>query len=148
MGNIDPVALTALIISLVALVVTFAQLLQQYFATADGYRQCLPSVMGHDWGRKTRKRLRWRELRYETLYYVPSISTEYSDSPDVDHRTAVSDVFRQEWKTFNLSGKFVLRPEEKTAEKIQEEGKCSSSFPRLQIFRQGFLLMAMYLRIS
>lgn len=70
--GLDPVALTALIISLVALVATTGQLLQQYFATADGYRRCQPSVMG-PWGNLTRLRWRWREFRFETIYYVPRL---------------------------------------------------------------------------
>ncbi|KAG9241993.1 hypothetical protein BJ878DRAFT_195333 [Calycina marina] len=37
------------------------QLLQQCFATADGYRRCQRSVMG-EWSSKTRLRWRWREL--------------------------------------------------------------------------------------
>jgi len=73
--GLDPVALVALVISLVALVATTGQLLQQYFATADGYRQCQPSVMG-DWGRKTKLRWRWREFRFETIYFVPKISVQ------------------------------------------------------------------------
>lgn len=69
----DRVAVVALIVSLVALVATTGQLLQQYFATADGYRRCQESVMG-DWGKKTRLRWRWRQFRFETLYSTPVIS--------------------------------------------------------------------------
>ncbi|OBT66827.1 hypothetical protein VE03_04054 [Pseudogymnoascus sp. 23342-1-I1] len=66
------VAVIALIVSLVALVATTGQLLQQYFATADGYRRCQASVMGA-WGKKTRLRWRWRQFRFETLYSTPEI---------------------------------------------------------------------------
>ncbi|KFX94835.1 hypothetical protein V490_04139 [Pseudogymnoascus sp. VKM F-3557] len=66
------VAVVALIVSLVALVATTGQLLQQYFATADGYRRCQTSVMGA-WGKKTRLRWRWRQFRFETLYSTPEI---------------------------------------------------------------------------
>ncbi|KAH6680929.1 hypothetical protein B0J14DRAFT_684413 [Halenospora varia] len=49
----DPLALTALIVSLIALITTIQQVLQQYLASAtDGYRRCKHSVMGH-WGLKT-----------------------------------------------------------------------------------------------
>lgn len=90
----DSIALTALIVSLVALVTTVGQLLQQYFATADGFRRCMfarrtsfhdwwnihlanpdtgqPSVMGL-WARKTKLRWRWREFRFETTFVVPRI---------------------------------------------------------------------------
>lgn len=74
--NIDPIAITALVISLVALLATTGQVLQQYFATADGYRRCQPSVMGL-WGTKTKLRWRWREFRFETIYYVPKISVDF-----------------------------------------------------------------------
>lgn len=74
----DVVAIVALIISLVALTATTGQVLQQYFATADGYRRCQTSVMGV-WGNKTRLKWRWREFRFETIYYVPSISVVVSD---------------------------------------------------------------------
>lgn len=127
---IDPTALTALIISLVALVATFAQLLQQYFATADGYRQCLPEVMGADWGAKTRKKMRWRELRYETLYYVPSFSVEYvSSANSVNEKGNVrgigeKEVFNLDWERtdFNLERKYMVEAEEKTNAQMQDEG--------------------------
>jgi hypothetical protein len=73
MPDIDAVALSALIISIIALTSAIGQLLQQYLATADGYRRCLPSVMGR-WGTKSERRWRWREFRFETIYYVPDIS--------------------------------------------------------------------------
>jgi hypothetical protein len=68
----DIIAIIALAISLVALVAVFLQVLQQYSATADGYRQCQPSVMG-EWARFTMRRLRWSELRFETIFVVPVI---------------------------------------------------------------------------
>jgi hypothetical protein len=75
MGDVDPVAVTALIISLVALLATCGQLLQQYFGTADGYRRCQPSVMGV-WGKKTKLKWHWSEFRFETIYFVPRISVQ------------------------------------------------------------------------
>lgn len=63
----------ALAIALVALLIAVGQLLQQYFATADGYRRCHKSVMG-EYARKTRLHWRWREFRFETLYTTPEIS--------------------------------------------------------------------------
>src|SRR5882672_11507092 len=77
MGGLDTnVAVTALAIALVALITAVGQLLQQYFATADGYRRCQRSVMG-DWAKKTRLRWRWREFRFETLYTTPEISLAF-----------------------------------------------------------------------
>jgi hypothetical protein len=68
----DPLATTALVVSLVALLVTVGQLLQQYLSTADGYRRCRGSVMGL-WSKKTRLRWRWSEFRFETVFVVPRI---------------------------------------------------------------------------
>lgn len=64
--------ITALIISLCALVLTLGQLLGQYFATADDYRRCQPSVMGL-WAKRTRLRWRWSQFRFETLFTTPEI---------------------------------------------------------------------------
>ncbi|TVY43401.1 hypothetical protein LOCC1_G004571 [Lachnellula occidentalis] len=73
MGTADvSIAATALAIALVAFVTALGQLLQQYFATADGYRRCQRSVMG-EWASRTRLRWRWREFRFETLYSTPEI---------------------------------------------------------------------------
>lgn len=69
----DSVALTALVVSLVALFTTVGQLLQQYLATADGYRRCQASVMGL-WSRKTKLRWRWAEFRFETTFVIPRIT--------------------------------------------------------------------------
>ncbi|KAE9379665.1 hypothetical protein N431DRAFT_478620 [Stipitochalara longipes BDJ] len=119
--SIDPTALTALIISLIALIATFAQLLQQYFATADGYRQCLPEVMGKEWGSKTRKRMRWRELRYETIYYVPSLSIDSANTMDSKLARAETNPFSIEWNDVDLSRKYTFAAEEKTNAQLQEE---------------------------
>lgn len=66
------VAVIALAVALVALIVTSGQLLGQYFATADGYRRCQPSVMG-PWAKRTRLRWRWGQFRFETLFTIPEI---------------------------------------------------------------------------
>jgi hypothetical protein len=74
-------AAAALAIALVALVTTVGQLLQQYFATADGYRRCQKSVMG-EYARKTRLQWRWSEFRFETLYTTPEIFLAGQGSPN------------------------------------------------------------------
>lgn len=66
------VSIVALAVALIALAITTSQLLGQYFATADGYRRCQPSVMGQ-WAKRTRRRWRWRQLRFETLFTTPQI---------------------------------------------------------------------------
>ncbi|KAH8784486.1 hypothetical protein F5882DRAFT_378717 [Hyaloscypha sp. PMI_1271] len=73
MGGIDThITASAFVVSLVAFFIALGQLLQQYFATADGYRRCERSVM-RNWARKTRLRWRWREFRFEALYTTPEI---------------------------------------------------------------------------
>ncbi|CZR51057.1 uncharacterized protein PAC_00932 [Phialocephala subalpina] len=79
-GTDTTIAAAALAIALVALVTAVGQLLQQYFATADGYRRCHKSVMG-EYGRRTRLHWRWREFRFETLYTTPEIFLVGDGSP-------------------------------------------------------------------
>lgn len=81
MGADTTLAAAALAIALVALCTTIGQLLQQYFATADGYRRCQKSVMG-EYARKTRLQWRWREFRFETLYSTPEIFLAGQGSPN------------------------------------------------------------------
>ncbi|KAK5238332.1 hypothetical protein LTR47_000075 [Exophiala xenobiotica] len=68
----DSVAAIALVVSLVALILALLQVLQQYTATADGFRRCQASVMG-DWAALTKRRFRMSELRFETVFAVPVI---------------------------------------------------------------------------
>ncbi|CAG8972634.1 hypothetical protein HYALB_00005403 [Hymenoscyphus albidus] len=70
--NQNVFGLTALIVSLVALVTTVLQVLQQYFSSAEGYRRCAKSVMG-DWSQGTHRRLVWREFRVEVVFETPVI---------------------------------------------------------------------------
>jgi hypothetical protein len=68
-GNI---AIVALLVSLVALLVTATQLLLQLFNSADGYRRCSASVIDV-WHKKRRRRWKWSEFRFETQYVTPQI---------------------------------------------------------------------------
>jgi hypothetical protein len=70
--GVDSVAVTALVIALIALITAIGQLLQAFLATADGYRRCQSSVMG-DWAKKIRLRWRWSQFRFGTLYTTPEI---------------------------------------------------------------------------
>ena len=73
MSNEDTnIALAAIAFAICALLISSGQLLGQYFATAEGYRRCQPSVMGL-WAKCTRLRWRWRQFRFETLFTVPEI---------------------------------------------------------------------------
>lgn len=85
------VSTAALVVALVALVTTVSQVLGQFFATAEGYRRCQPSVMG-GWAKFTRRKFRWSELRFETIYTVPRFGIySYLDAPMVNNaRKAIS----------------------------------------------------------
>ncbi|RDL40064.1 Uncharacterized protein BP5553_00043 [Venustampulla echinocandica] len=80
MSDETTLSAAALGIALVALVTAFGQLLQQYLATADGFRRCQKSVMG-EYARKTHRRWRWSEFRFETLYTVPEITMVGDGAP-------------------------------------------------------------------
>jgi len=118
MSNIDPVALIALVISLVALAATVLQLLQQYFATADGYRRCQPGVMGK-WGTKTTTRIVWRELRYETIYYVPNFSVDIFPQPPAES----AHIWKKKWSNMALTSSYVIYKEQELCDKMKENGK-------------------------
>lgn len=64
------VAVVALIVSLVALVVTASQLLAQSFATAEGSRRCSKAVIG-PWNSLTSWKWHWYEWRFETVFTYP-----------------------------------------------------------------------------
>lgn len=65
-------AAVALVISVVALTATFMQVLQQYYASAQGYSQCNEKVMG-DWAKSKSRRFTWDELRFEVRFESPVI---------------------------------------------------------------------------
>ncbi|OQV11316.1 hypothetical protein CLAIMM_15171 isoform 1 [Cladophialophora immunda] len=68
----DPVATVALVVALFALLVALLQVLQQYAATADGYRRCQRPVIG-GWACYTKRKARFDQLRFETIFAVPII---------------------------------------------------------------------------
>ena len=73
MGDLsENLATVALVISLIALATSTGQLLQQLFGTAEGYRKCQDSVIG-PWAEKTKRKWRWTQFRFETLYTTPEI---------------------------------------------------------------------------
>lgn len=70
-------AAAALAVALAALSIAIIQSLGQFFATADGYRRCQPSVMGA-WAQYTKLRWKWSEMRFETLFTTPEIFLQTS----------------------------------------------------------------------
>ncbi|KAH8431358.1 uncharacterized protein LDX57_009016 [Aspergillus melleus] len=68
----NSIALTAFTISLIALAVALLQLLQQYFATAQGYNRCSRRFIG-SWSRFRHRHYLWREFRFEVTFVRPYI---------------------------------------------------------------------------
>jgi hypothetical protein len=65
-------AAAALAFALFSFIVATVQALGQYFSTADGYRRCKASLVGH-WAQKVRLRWRWSQLRFESMFTTPDI---------------------------------------------------------------------------
>lgn len=72
MSTQESTAIIAIIIASIAFFITVAQLLQQLFGTAVGYRNCQVSVIG-DWAQLTKRKWRWSEFRFETKFSTPHI---------------------------------------------------------------------------
>ncbi|KAJ4288780.1 hypothetical protein N0V88_007316 [Collariella sp. IMI 366227] len=70
--NDSVVNYVALVVSLVALLGTVAQVLQQYIASAAGYSNCGESVMGK-WHESKKRKFRPTELRFEVQFETPVI---------------------------------------------------------------------------
>ncbi|APA14772.1 hypothetical protein SS1G_06788 [Sclerotinia sclerotiorum 1980 UF-70] len=70
--NQNVLGLVALIVSVVALLTTCLQVLQQYFSSAEGYRRCAESVMG-PWSKGTKRKLNIKEIRVEVVFETPVI---------------------------------------------------------------------------
>ncbi|KAK1759977.1 hypothetical protein QBC47DRAFT_117818 [Echria macrotheca] len=71
-GNNDALNWVALVVSLVALLGTIAQVLQQYYASAAGFANCGENVMGQ-WYKTTKRIFRPTELRFEVQFEAPVI---------------------------------------------------------------------------
>ncbi|KAF4595691.1 putative Modin [Ophiocordyceps camponoti-floridani] len=80
------VAIAALAVSIVALMATFMQVIQQYYASASGYSKCNEKVMG-GWAKTKSRRFSWDELRYEVQFDAPVIFV----SPPTNKRGPVPD---------------------------------------------------------
>jgi hypothetical protein len=71
-GGDSAVNWVALVVSLVALLGTIAQVLQQYIASATGYSNCDESVMGR-WHTSKKRKFKTTELRFEVQFESPVI---------------------------------------------------------------------------
>ena len=113
----DLIGLTGLIVALVALIVALLQVLLALFATADGYRNCKPAIMG-DWGNPqlTRRKFVPGEMRFETIYTVPYITmndiipgvTFYIDGSDTSRAKTYCTVRSDsDWRSYNMTSEMV-----------------------------------------
>lgn len=78
MSEQNNTALVAIVIAVIAFVVTTAQLVQALFGTAEGYRRCQASVIG-TWANETHRVWRWSEFRYKTVFETPHIYLQSTD---------------------------------------------------------------------
>lgn len=126
------VAAVALVVSVVALLATFMQVLQQYYASAQGYSQCNEKVMG-GWAKTKTRQFRLDELRFEVQFDVPVIFVSppknengpVADAPiyyldgtqksqDDTHSTSTLDL-RKEYKEKSVREKIHTSDNEKAA---------------------------------
>ncbi|KAH7080593.1 hypothetical protein BKA63DRAFT_506751 [Paraphoma chrysanthemicola] len=84
------VAIAALVISLVALVVTCNQFLVEIFGSANGYSKCAESVIG-PWHTRRRRVWKWSEFRFETQFTTPQVVL-LSDADFYSHLFGGEDV--------------------------------------------------------
>lgn len=70
--NEEKLSLAAIILAVAAFIISVAQVLQQYLATAEGYRRCQEKVVG-PWKCYTKRPLQLKELRCETRFGTPFI---------------------------------------------------------------------------
>ncbi|KAF4989773.1 hypothetical protein FDECE_14597 [Fusarium decemcellulare] len=66
------IAVVALVISILAFVIAILQAFQQYLATATGFSNCSPAVIGK-WSQFARRQMLWSELRFEVQFEAPVI---------------------------------------------------------------------------
>ncbi|GIZ36864.1 hypothetical protein CKM354_000033000 [Cercospora kikuchii] len=64
------IAIVSLVIAIVAFIIATAQALQQFAASAEGYRLCGEGIMGL-WGKKTKRVFTWNEFRFKVMMRTP-----------------------------------------------------------------------------
>ncbi|KAJ5981900.1 hypothetical protein N7522_013528 [Penicillium canescens] len=72
LSNEEKLFLAAIILAVAAFIISVAQVLQQYLATAEGYRRCQEKVVG-PWKCYTKRPFQLKELRCETRFGTPFI---------------------------------------------------------------------------
>ena len=89
-------AIVALVVALFALLVAFAQVIQQYVATADLMRKCDSIVYGPLPGKGRRV---WvvRQLHFKVVYSIPQISLRPDLSQVMNCIACLEDLGSMEW---------------------------------------------------
>ena len=82
----DILAITSLLISVIAFFIAVAQALQQYVSTAEGYRKCARSVTG-PWSNYRHRIFEWREFRFSVEFQTPVMFV----APPANKRGPVAD---------------------------------------------------------
>jgi hypothetical protein len=96
MANQTDVSTTALVVSLIALIIAIGQLAQQLFGTAEGYRRCQESIIG-PWSRLRRRRFRFSELRIQTQFMTPNFFLLEDDDSRLPANGETSRVVSDTW---------------------------------------------------
>lgn len=81
MASTPDVSLVALVVSLVALLLSIWQVLQSNFGTAEGRQRTNSTIMGN-WADMTRWRWNWLEFRFVIKYVTPHIVIRSEDNLD------------------------------------------------------------------
>ena len=102
------VATTALVVSLIALLVASGQLTQQIFGTAEGYRRCQESVVG-PWAHFKHRRFRFSELRMETQFMTPKIFLSELTDLKSTHKASDPAVVSSGWWRWYQWSRFELK---------------------------------------
>ncbi|KAK3948704.1 hypothetical protein QBC32DRAFT_364834 [Pseudoneurospora amorphoporcata] len=94
-SNDNKVETAALVISLVALIGTILQVVQQYLASATGYANCRKSLKG-GWYDTVHRKFQRKELRFEVQFETPVIfvclrtnTRGPMDKPELNHKVPI-----------------------------------------------------------
>ncbi|KAF4467202.1 modin [Fusarium albosuccineum] len=103
------ISVVALVVALVALAGTLAQVVQQYLATAVGYANCGEHVMG-PWARHTQLKFRPWQPRFEVIFKAPVLFVTPDRLPDIGIGPD-QDIYYLDsgWKADNFFNRHLIR---------------------------------------
>ncbi|KAK0619578.1 hypothetical protein B0T14DRAFT_566413 [Immersiella caudata] len=124
------IAVAALVLSVLAFVVSILQALQQYYSSARGYSSCGPTVIGK-WAAFRHRRFLWSEFRFEVEFLTPVIFiARPSNTRGPMGSTAQSKITVLDGSEESYKGACVLGEEEKKKEdsrKMAEPGRVHTA---------------------